>query len=100
MRKATRNYILDAILGLTFLFQGISGFILWLVLPRGSGGGYRGGAGESSGVSTFLFTRHTWLDIHEWAAVALLVAFAVHITLHWRWIFYMTKSYFRRHNEA
>ena len=95
---------MDAILGLTFLFQGISGFILWLVLPRGSGGGYGGGhgggGGESGGVSTFLFDRHTWLDIHEWAAVALLVAFAVHITLHWRWIFYMTKSYFRRHNEA
>jgi len=95
---------MDAILGLTFLFQGISGFILWLVLPRGSGGGYGGGhgggAGESGGVSTFLFDRHTWLDIHEWAAVALLVAFAVHITLHWRWIFYMTKSYFRHRNEA
>lgn len=91
---------MDATLGLTFLFQGISGFILWLVLPRGSGGGYRGGAGEHGEVSTFLFTRHTWLDIHEWAAVALLVAFAVHITLHWRWIFYMTKSYFRHRNEA
>jgi hypothetical protein len=91
---------MDAILGLTFLFQGISGFILWLVLPRGSGGRYRGDAGESGEISTFLFSRHTWLDIHEWAAVALLVMLALHIAIHWRWIVYMTKSYFGHHNQA
>jgi hypothetical protein len=38
MRRTTRNYILDAMFGLVLLFQGVSGFILWFVLP---GGGYR-----------------------------------------------------------
>jgi len=33
MRRTTRNYILNAIFGLVLLFQGVSGFILWFVLP-------------------------------------------------------------------
>ena len=97
MRKATRNYLLDAPQGLLFLLQGVSGFILWLVLPRGYGGQGMGwdGGGE---VSTFLFERHTWLDIHRWLAVALLIMIVAHLVLHWRWVVYMTKSYFREHS--
>lgn len=96
MRKVTRNYVLNAIMGLILLFQGISGFILWFVLPRG----YGGGSAWQGGGSTFLFARHTWLDIHEWMAVALLVMFALHIAIHWRWIVYMTKSYFKQYNKV
>lgn len=96
MRKTVRNYILDAAFGLPLLFQGISGFILWLVLP----GGYRGGSGVRGGGSVFLFDRHTWLAIHEWTAVALVVMFALHVAIHWRWIVYMTKSYFKQHDKA
>ena len=96
MRKATRHYILDAIEGLILLFQGISGFILWFALP----GGYGGGSGWQGTSSTFLFARHTWVDIHKWLAVALLVMFALHIATHWQWIVYMTKSYFTQHNKA
>jgi len=99
MRKATKNYILNAVFGLLLLFQGISGFIIWFALP-GGGGGYRGGAGLQGGGAMFLFTRHTWLGIHEWTAVALVVVFALHIAIHWRWIVYVTKLYFKQHNKA
>jgi len=95
MRRTTRNYIIDAIFGLLLLFQGITGFVLWFILPSG-GYRYRGGSGLDDGSSTFMFSRHTWLDIHQWLAVALLVIFALHIVIHWQWILAMTKSYFRQ----
>jgi len=95
MRRTTRNYILDAFFGVALLFQGFTGFVLWFILP-GGGYRYRGGSGLDGVNSTFLFARHTWLDIHGWVAVALLVIFALHILIHWQWIVRMTKSYFRQ----
>jgi len=95
VRKTTRNYILDGIFGLLMLFQGISGFVLWFVLPCGPRIG-----GACRPRDEFLFTRLTWIDIHQWLAVALVVMFAVHIFMHWRWIFYMTKSYCRQEEEV
>jgi len=76
------------------LFQAISGFILWLALHGGDG--YRGGRNAGLGGQTaFLWDRHTWIDLHDWTAVALLVIIVIHLILHWRWIVYMTGSYFR-----
>ena len=92
MRKATRNYVLALIMGLLALFEAVSGFVLWLVLPRG--GGYMGGRGAGIGEATFLWSRDTWTDLHNWVAVALVVIVLVHVILHWGWIVRMTKSYF------
>lgn len=41
-----------------------------------------------------LFQVVTWLDLHNWTAVALTVIVLVHVILHWRWIVRMTGSYF------
>ena len=51
-KTATRNYVLALIMGLLALFEAVSGFVLWLVLP--GGGGYMGGRGASVGRGTFL----------------------------------------------
>jgi len=83
MRKATRNYILALILCLLGLFELVSSFILWRVLPIG-GEGYMGG--------TFLWERHIWIDVHGWVGVALVVVVVIHVILHWKWIVYMTKT--------
>ena len=95
MRKSTRNYIIDLIMFLLALFEVVSGFVLWLVLPRGRG--YAGGrGGELVTEATFLWSRDTWLDLHNWVAVALLVIVVLHLILHWRWIVHMTKTIWRR----
>jgi hypothetical protein len=92
MRKATRNYILVIIMALLALIQAVSGFILWIALPRGDG--YRGGLGTAGG--TFLMTRDSWINLHDWTAVALTVIVVIHIILHWGWIIRMTRSYLRQ----
>ncbi|MCK4402405.1 MAG: DUF4405 domain-containing protein [Dehalococcoidia bacterium] len=95
MRKSRRNYIVDLIIFLLALFEVVSGFVLWLVLPRGRG--YMGGRGEELVTeATFLWSRDTWLDLHNWVAVALLVIVVLHLILHWRWIVHMTKTIWRR----
>ena len=94
MRKKTQNYVLFVILFFLGLFQAVSGFIMWLVLPRGGGGQGRG-SGGSSEATFWSLSRHTWGDLHDWVAVALLVMIIIHIILNWKWIVYMTKSFFR-----
>jgi hypothetical protein len=89
MRKVTRNYVLALIMALLALFQAVTGFVLWLALP----GGYRGGRGVDG---TFLWSRGTWLDLHNWTAVALVVIVVIHVILLWGWIVRMTRSYFRQ----
>jgi ABC-type dipeptide/oligopeptide/nickel transport system permease subunit len=91
VRKATRNYILALVMALLALFQAVSGFVLWLVLPRG--GGYQGGGSTAGG--TFLWSRDSWMNIHDWTAVALVVIVVIHIILHWGWIVRITRSYFK-----
>ena len=96
MRKSTRNYVVALVMFLLALFGTVSGFVLWLVLPRG--GGFRGGRGLTT-EATFLWTRDTWLDLHGWVAVALVVVVVIHLILHWRWIVHMTKRLCWRQKE-
>ena len=97
MRKKTQNYILFVILLLLGLFQAMSGFILWFGLARGGGQGRGWGGGTAT--TFWSLTRSTWIDIHDWVAVALVVIIIIHIILHWKWIAYMTKSYFKENKQ-
>jgi cytochrome b561 len=89
MKKWIKNYILFIFLLLSGLLQAISGFLLWLVIP----GGHRGFGGAFQG--QVLWSRYTWIEIHDWTAVALVVLVILHIILHWKWIIYMTKKTLR-----
>ena len=80
---------------LLFVLEVFSGFVLWLAV--GGGDGLRGGRGaaEGPGQEEFLtITRSDWIDIHDWAGVALLVIIGLHLVLHWRWIAQVTKRVF------
>jgi hypothetical protein len=87
MKKWRVNYILFAVLLLLGLIQAISGFLLWLVIP----GGHRGfGIGQVTG--DFLWSRYTWIEIHDWTAFALVIVVIVHIIVHWKWILETSKK--------
>lgn len=80
---------------LLFLLEAFSGFALWLALSGGDGfQGGRGGAERPAQESFLTVTRSDWIDIHDWAGVALLVIIGLHLVLHWRWIMQVTKRVF------
>lgn len=99
MTKTIRNWILTIIIAVLGLVEAITGFVLWLGLPSG-GGGSGHGVGRITGTSNLTYwglSRHTWIDIHDWVAVALVVFVTIHIALHWKWIFRMVRGMFQGH---
>ena len=98
MRKVNVYWGLVVSMALLGLAEAISGFVIWLAFPTGGGGGGRGlgGGGGGLGNLTFLeLSKHTWIDIHDWVAVALIVLVIVHLLLHWKWIVRMAKFMFQ-----
>jgi hypothetical protein len=93
VRKSAKNYIVFVILLILGLLEAVSGFVLWFALPRG--GGYGGRFGGGAEYTFWLLSRHTWIDIHNWVAAAILVVVIIHLILHWKWIIYITKKVFQ-----
>jgi hypothetical protein len=66
----------------------LSGFVLWLIIPRGVGNlvPTKNGFGR-----TFWgMQRNEWVDWHAWLAVFIIAIIVIHIVIHWRWIVHMT----------
>ena len=96
MTKAKTYFTLAVSMAILGLAEAVSGFVLWLGFPTGGGGGGRG-LGAGGGQLTFWeISKHTWIDIHDWVAVALVVLVVIHVILHRKWIARMAKSLFRR----
>ena len=100
MKRRSKNYInyaLDVILLLSIAFTLTSSYIVWFVLPRGMGqhgSSYcsQWGQGLAGNWVTVLgWPRYIWIEIHNWASVALLVVILLHIIFHWGWIVETTK---------
>ena len=93
MKKAMYLFSLVGLLVLTGLAEAVSGFVLWFAIP--SGGGRR--AAEL----TYLgLTRHSWIDIHDWMAIALTVIVIIHLLVHWKWVIRMIRQVFARLDGA
>ena len=77
------NFVLLLVTGaLTYA----SGFVLWLVLPRGQE------HGRFSADNTFLgLNRSSWEYIHIVMSLLFLVLTIVHLMLNWAWIRNVTK---------
>lgn len=90
MNKNKLKFWVDILMFLDFLLVSISGFVLWLVLPRGSGK-----FGES-----FIFSREQWLWLHDWSSVILITLILIHLILNWIWIKSMFFGLFRKKENA
>jgi hypothetical protein len=97
MSKVRLMYAVVAASFVAFLVEAVSGFVLWFALPNGSGGGR--GRGGGLGGETFIFDRHTWLGIHDWFAVVLVLLIAVHVAMHWRWIVRTSRTLLRGNRQ-
>lgn len=93
MKKSIYLFTLVGLLALTGLVETISGFILWFALP--SGGGRQG-----LELTYWGLTRHTWIGIHDWVAIAMIVIVFIHFLLHWKWVCRMIKQLVVQLKEA
>ena len=102
MRGRTRLHVLvwvDAAALLSLAALAATGFVIRYVLPPGTGGGWRVGAGHAADgeVKALLgYTRHQWGYLHYIVALVFLGLMLVHVLLHWNWI----KCYFARNTRA
>jgi hypothetical protein len=86
MSKTKTNFWLDLIIFSAFLLTAGTGLLLWLAIPSGPG----------SGNTLFLgFSRHTWVDWHNWAGLSLLVGAGIHLALHWSWLECVAGRFFK-----
>ena len=93
MKKAKTYFGLAVTIGFLAILEAVTGFVLWLGFPQGGGGGRGLGGGQGAEQLAFWdVSRHTWIDIHDWVAVALTVLVVLHVVLHWKWIVRMAKS--------
>ena len=84
MEKSKINYIIDALIAISFLVVAITGLVMFFFLPSGV---QRGGYQEFLGI-----IKHVWIDIHNWSGIILIILVIVHLILHWNWIGHMTKN--------
>lgn len=92
IRKSTEQFVNAVVLLILFIMDSITGFIVWIILPRGSYDYYMMLAGLGR---TFLgLQRNIWLDIHVWIAIAILSILAIHLFLNFNWIINVMKKAF------
>ncbi len=80
MNKLTWNRVVDFLLWIAICLMLATGFILRYRLPPGSRGG--------GGLSIWSWSRHDWGDLHMWFAYTACALVALHLLLHWRWLWY------------
>ncbi len=80
MKRNSWNFLIDSLMLIAFGGLVYTGFIIYFILPPGSGGRHAGGL-ELWGLS-----RHDFGGIHSYFAVGLLGLAALHLFLHWRWV--------------
>ncbi|MCQ1536787.1 DUF4405 domain-containing protein [Methanosarcina sp. KYL-1] len=91
MNRTKLNYIVDLILTTLFLGVAGTGLLMYFFMPSGIPRGkyvvYMG------------LTKATWVWIHSRAGILMTIIIVVHLILHWHWIVYTTRNFFRKRKE-
>lgn len=75
MKKSDLNFAIDFAALVAFIFLLSTGFLIYFILPAGSGQ-----------LEIWGLNRHGWGEIHFWIAVSFLLVIGIHFVLHWKWI--------------
>lgn len=81
------NFWLDITVLTGFVGSALTGILLWLILPHERG---------SDSTAFWGITRSSWVDIHDWVSLGVLVVLVVHIVIHWTWISAVARRYFTK----
>lgn len=82
MEKKKMHAIIDTLAFICFVFITATGLLMHYILPPGSG----------HFMELLGMDRHEWGQVHFWVSVAFLAILALHLVLHWKWIYYMIKG--------
>jgi len=85
--KAKLNYAIDLLIGGAFVLAALSGLVLFFV-PSG----YQGGRNPHYLQPVLLLTTREWDTVHTWSGLAMAAGVGMHLIVHWRWIWCMTRK--------
>ncbi|MBF0104596.1 MAG: DUF4405 domain-containing protein [Deltaproteobacteria bacterium] len=89
--KTPLNFWLDLAALINLILLIVTGFIIKVLLPPGSGGHGRG-----EGLTLVGMSRHEWGDIHFILALFFVGLMVWHVVRHWNWICCI----FSKHNNS
>lgn len=84
MKRVTINALIDIGCLISFIPSLISGLVLLLVLPEGSGRG--GGLAQYLGI-----VRSQWVTMHNGTSLVFTVLLIIHLLLHWKFFYHIRK---------
>jgi NADH:ubiquinone oxidoreductase subunit 5 (subunit L)/multisubunit Na+/H+ antiporter MnhA subunit len=82
------KYIVDVLMGISFLITAITGLIIFIFLP--------GGVPRSGYQSFFGIIKNIWAEWHNYVGILMILLVLVHLILNLNWIICMTKSFFKK----
>lgn len=88
MNKTKINFFVDFLAFVSFLIVALTGLIIFFFLPSGvKGGRYL----EFLGI-----TKYTYVQIHNYFGIFMIILVFIHLILHWNWIKSVTLSFFKK----
>ncbi len=81
------NLGVNMLIGLSALISGLSG-LYFLLIP---GASHKALAPDPM----WFFSRSVWDLIHTWSGVILIAATTLHFYIHWKWVFKITRKYWK-----
>jgi len=84
MNKQKINYIIDFLALISFIITAFTGLVLMLSMPSG----VRQGRFQS----LLGIEKTTWIKLHDWFGIGLIILVIIHLILHWDWLVLMTRN--------
>lgn len=90
--KLKTKYIIDLITFISFIITIITGLAIKFFMPSGI---------RQAGQQIFLgITRHSWIEIHDWAGIIMIIFALIHVIMYWKMFTCMTKNFFKKNEEC
>ena len=90
MKKVKFNALINIFTLIFFIASGISGIIIWIILPDGDSVMLKDTRLPQEDKvmldRQFLcLSRHNWMDIHTYTSLVFIILVLSHDALHWSW---------------
>ena len=91
LNRTRVNYLIDIILAILFLSVAGTGLFMYFFVHSGiPRGGY---------ILYLGLTKNMWVWIHSRAGILMVILTVTHLILHWKWIVYNTKNFFKKEKK-